>query len=68
MLIGIAFLTIFVQFWPPTWGARGGVNERGFRYFLDAGRPRGAKMAPRGLQAQIFGPFSPPEALSFDDF
>ena len=35
-------------------GGQGGVKNRDFRYFLDAGRPRGAKMAPRGLQAQIF--------------
>ena len=49
-------------------GGQGGVNEPGFRYLLASGRPRGAQMAPRGLQAQIFGPFSPPEALFFNDF
>ena len=58
----IVFFTIFLGFWPPTWGARGGKN-RGFRYFLGAGRPRGAQMAPRWLQDQIFGQFSPTWAI-----
>ena len=41
-------------------GGPGGVKNQPVRYFFDAGRLRGAKMAPRWLREQFFDPFSPP--------
>ena len=67
MMIGSDFLIIFVRFWLPTRGARG-VKNRSFRYLLAAGHPLGAKMAPRWLRDRIFGPFSPPWALFYNNF
>ena len=66
--VWVGLFNDFSSFLASNFGGQGGGQKSRFSLFLDAGRPRGAKMAPRGLQAQIFGPVSPPEALFFIDF
>ena len=47
---GIVFFTIFLGFWPPTWGARGGKKSRFSLLFgcrTPSWGPDGSKMAPR---------------------
>ncbi len=58
--VGVGHFNDFYWILASNRGGRGGVKNRVVRYFFDAGRLHGAKMAPRWLREQFFDPFSPP--------
>ena len=50
---GIDFLTIFGQFWLPTWGGPGGPTNQGFGVKLAPGATWGPKWHPVPIQARF---------------
>ena len=50
---GIDFLTIFNQFWLPTWGAQGGPTKQGFGVKSAPGATLGPKWHPGPIQARF---------------